>query len=88
MALISYDHAPRFVSFDPRLDGEEICQLLPHRTAVSMDRLRTPDNRGRRMHIWCAENCQGRYGRFWEGDQVVALFEYRDDAIMFKLIWA
>lgn len=88
MALITFPHAPRFVSFDPSQDGEEICQLLPHRTTVDLSRFHMDDHRGRRMHMWCAANCQGRYGRFWEGDRVVALFEFSDDAIMFKLVWA
>lgn len=88
MALISYDHAPRFVSFDPHDDVEEINRLLPHRTTVDLERLSPGDMRGRQMHVWCNANCQGRYGRMWQGDRIVALFEHRDDAIMFKLIWA
>jgi hypothetical protein len=88
MALITFDHNPKFVSFNHPADAEEVSRLLPHRTTVSVAPREGEGMRGRRMHAWCHAHCKGRYGRIWQSNDVVVMFELLEDALMFKLVWA
>lgn len=89
MALITFDHAPKFVSFDPNADMEAVRSRFPYEARVLQDladsHLFAHTNR---LHRWCGEHAKGKYCRHWVGNSAVFRFEQLEDALVFKLTWA